>query len=516
MARLHEYKGKEILAGFKVPTPAGQTASSPDEVLAAAKALNKPVVVKAQVWTTKRAAFGGIQFADSPEEAKAKSEKLFGLKVKDFEIDTLLVEEQITIEREFYCGIIIDDSAQCPVIIFSSMGGTGIEEIAEAHPDKVAKAEIDIQTGLRDYQARNLVRKTGIHGKLQMQLAGVLVKLWQAARKYEARSAEINPLVLTGDGKVMAADCRITVDDYAVFRHPDLGIDIARELNRPPSKLDKIAYDVEKDDYRGTFYFIQMEQDFSKDDGFVGFHGAGGGGSMMSMDAAHTQGFKLANFTDTSGNPAASKVYRAAKIILSQPNILGYFGSGSGVASQEQFHSARGLAKAFIEENLSIPAVIRLGGNGEDKAVDILTTSTKGLPAPVEGYRKDDTAQFCAERLRDLVDKNVLEPEPEPGRRFVKPSFDKPYSFATLTGSITFDHGACADCDHKVCVESCIPEILKVENGVPVLAISEEDAKAGKCIECLACEMECIYHGKRGAYIDLPIAGLDEYRREVA
>ena len=125
--------------------------------------------------------------------------------------------------------------------------------------------------------------------------------------------------------------------------------------------------------------------------GLVGFHGAGGGGSMMSMDAIVNAGFTIANFTDTSGNPSASKVYRAARIILAQPDLVGYFGSGSGVASQEQFWSAYGLAKAFWELDLDIPAVIRLGGNTEDRAVEILHRMSKLLRAPVEGYRKTDT-----------------------------------------------------------------------------------------------------------------------------
>jgi len=143
-------------------------------------------------------------------------------------------------------------------------------------------------------------------------------------------------------------------------------------LDRPQTELERIAYAVEEGDYRGTFYFIQMVEDFAKGEGVVGFHGAGGGGSMMSMDAVINEGFRIANFVDTSGNPPASKVYRAARIILSQGPIDGYFGSGSGVASQEQFHSARGLVKAFLEEPLMAPTVIRLGGNAEDKAVEIL------------------------------------------------------------------------------------------------------------------------------------------------
>ncbi|MCG8608758.1 acetate--CoA ligase family protein, partial [bacterium] len=409
MARLHEYQGKELLKQFKIATPEGCLATNPQDVFDAAERLGGPVVLKAQVWTTGRAGIGGIQFAGDPESAKSKSEHIFGLRVKNFVVDRVLVEKRLNIEQEFYAGIIIDDAARQPLVIFSSTGGTGIEDIAAQHPDKVAQAAIDIVEGLQDYQARNLVRQTGLKGKLQLKIAATLVKLWNIAKSVEARSAEINPLILNDDGAIVAADCRIAIDDYAAFRHPELGIEIARELDRPPTELDKIAYDVEKNDYRGTFYFIQMEHGFQKGEGYIGFHGAGGGGSMMSMDAVSSQGFKLANFTDTSGNPPASKVYRAAKIMLAQKNIDAYFGSGSGVASQEQFHSARGLVKAFREVNLSIPAVIRLGGNSEDKAIDILENYTKDLPAPVEGFKKDDSADLCAERLRALVDAHGLE-----------------------------------------------------------------------------------------------------------
>jgi succinyl-CoA synthetase beta subunit len=142
-------------------------------------------------------------------------------------------------------------------------------------------------------------------------------------------------------------------------------IEIAREFDRPPTELEKIAYRVEEKDYRGTFYFFQMVDETAGSEKYIGFNGAGGGGSMMSMDAVLNRGFKLANYCDTSGNPPASKVYRAAKVILSQPGIMGYFASGSGVASQEQYHSARGLTKAFWKN--WIPAVIRLGGNFEKR-----------------------------------------------------------------------------------------------------------------------------------------------------
>ena len=174
-------------------------------------------------------------------------------------------------------------------------------------------------------------------------------------------------------------------DERRGYRDPlPAGVDF--EFDRPPMELEKIAYAVEANDYRGTFYFIQMAEDFQKGDGYIGFHGAGGGGSMMSMDAALRQGYKLATFVDTSGNPPASKVYRAARIVLASGPVDGYFGSGSGVASQEQFHSARGFVKAFLEAQISVPVVIRLGGNSEDKAVEILEWLNGWVSAPVEGY----------------------------------------------------------------------------------------------------------------------------------
>ena len=156
---------------------------------------------------------------------------------------------------------------------------------------------------------------------------------------------------------------------------------ISRGANHPPTQLERIAYAVEQDDHRGTFYFAQLATTAAEGSrGLAGFHRRGGGGSMMSMDALTNENFTVANFTDTSGNPSAAKVYRAARIILQQPNLVGYFGSGSGVASQEQFWSAYGLAKAFWEMQLDIPAVIRLGGNSEDRAVDILQSTAKNCP----------------------------------------------------------------------------------------------------------------------------------------
>jgi succinyl-CoA synthetase beta subunit len=518
MARLHEYQGKTLLAQKGIPIPGGRAAGSPDEARGVAAEIGGPVVVKIQAWVTGRASLGGIRFAETPDEAARAAARMLGMRVGGFTVEKVMVEERLPIEREFYAGVIVSDRERAPVVMFSSVGGTGIEEIARQHPDAVASAVVDIEHGLRDYQARNLVRHTGVHSRLQQDLAGLLVKLYDVARTWEARAAEINPLVLTTEGKLVAADCRVTVDDYAAFRHEDLGITFARELDRPPTELERIAYAVEEGDYRGTFYFIQMVEDFQGGEGVIGFHGAGGGGSMMSMDAVINEGFRIANFVDTSGNPPASKVYRAARIILSQGPIDGYFGSGSGVASQEQFHSARGLVKAFLEEPLTVPAVIRLGGNAEDKAVEILERiNSQGgghVPAPVEGYKKDDTPQFCAQRLKALVEGYTLPTEKPEGRK--KPVAQQPYTFETVTGGIvTYDHAVCATCESKVCVEECVPQILTLnEEGCPVLNITSEEAQKGRCIECLACDVACYFRGAGGGYVELPIPGLEEYRRQ--
>ncbi|MBN1956302.1 MAG: acetate--CoA ligase family protein [Anaerolineae bacterium] len=509
MARLHEFQGKALLRQFKIAVPQGGVAATPDEARTIAAEIGKPVMVKAQAWVTGRASMGGIKKAATPNEAAAAAEAMLGMKVKGFVVEQVLIEEQLDITREFYAGVIVDDRAQAPLVMFSSVGGTGIEEIAAAHPDQVASTHVDIIAGLQDYKARNLVRKTGIGGRLQRDLGGLLVQLYDVARTYEARAAEINPLVETADGKLYAADCRLTVDDYAVFRHKDLGIEIAREYDRPPTALEKIAYAVEAKDYRGTFYFIQMAEDFEQGDGYVGFHGAGGGGSMMSMDAVLRQGYKLATFVDTSGNPPASKVYRAARIVLATGPIDGYFGSGSGVASQEQFHSARGLVKAFLEAHLDIPVVVRLGGNAEDKAVEILERLNEHIPAPVEGYRKDDSPDFCAQRLAALIEAGELRDVAPPAPR---PAPQQPYSFTTVTGgTVTFDHALCATCESKICVQECVAQILSLnDDGCPELNITLAEAQKGRCIECLACEVECMFQGAGGGHIDLPIPGLDE------
>jgi ferredoxin-like protein FixX len=234
---------------------------------------------------------------------------------------------------------------------------------------------------------------------------------------------------------------------------------------------------------------------------------------MMSMDALRGHGFRIANFCDTSGNPSAAKVYRAAKIILAQRNIDAYFASGSGVASQEQYHSARGLVKAFREVRRKIPAVIRIGGNYEEDAMEILHNYTIDLPMRVEAYGRDTSATYCAGRLRELVAGWSYDDE-EPYLPYDMEDPVSSHSFETLTGKIFVDGGRCTECKEKPCISACSAGILSLESGSPVLNISKEEARKGRCTECLACEIACQFHGQGAIVIRLPIHGLKEAVQE--
>jgi len=233
----------------------------------------------------------------------------------------------------------------------------------------------------------------------------------------------------------------------------------------------------------------------------------------MSMDALVNENFTAANFTDTSGNPSSAKVYRAARIILSQPGLVGYFGSGSGVASQEQFWSAYGLSKAFWEMQLDIPAVIRLGGNSEDRAVEILQSSCNDLPATVEGYRKTDSPAFIARRFAELVE--------AAGRRQWKLRPRRVAAFVGSAWAIGFPiKGGCVWIDAsrwseiKDVVLANAFGLLRDDGGKPALAVSEAEL-AGKDSELIACEVECRRGGVEGVFVDLQIPGLEQALAQV-
>jgi succinyl-CoA synthetase beta subunit len=508
MARLHEYQGKAILAANGFNIPRGRLARTAEEAAAAAAELSDEVVIKIQAWTTGRAGIGGVAFTKKPDEVRAHAMRMLAMKVGQFPVEAVLVEEKIDIDREFFLSLALDDAARAPMIIFAGGGGTGIEERAAS----TRRIACDVNRGPLDSAVNEAVSSCGLSSAHARQLADSIRKLFTAARSVEARSLEINPLVLTKSGEFVAADCRITIDDYAVVHHPELGIEIAREFDHPPTPLERVAYAVEQNDHRGTFYFAQLATAAPKDSkGLVGFHGAGGGGSMMSMDAIVNAGFTIANFTDTSGNPSASKVYRAARIILAQPDLVGYFGSGSGVASQEQFWSAYGLAKAFWELDLDIPAVIRLGGNTEDRAVGILQRMSKLLRAPVEGYRKTDTPATIAARFAELVGSagdRKWKPRTPRAPEFIKDS--SATTFLVKNGRVWINTKQWSQI--RSAVETHSGGLIVDRKGAPAPSLPSEEF-ATKDSELLACDVECRLAGVEGFYLELDVRELNDLIR---
>lgn len=512
MARLHEYQGKRLLREHGIDVPRGAVARTADEAARAAGEIGGPVVLKVQAWVTGRKDLGGVRFADDSEAARGHAAEMLGMRFGNFPVEEVLVEELIPIRDELFVSLTIDDAAQAPILLLDLHGGTGIEERAE----QVHRLPVQLGAGLDAGEVRAILERSSIDAALRDGVADALAKVVEIARACEARSLEINPLVTTTDGRVLAADCRMTIDDYAVFRHPELGIDIARELDHPATALEREAYAIEQADHRGTFYFAQLPTDGADASrGVIGFHGAGGGGSMMSMDAVSNEGFTLANFCDTSGNPSVAKVYRAARIILSQPDIVGYFGSGSGVASQEQYHSAYGLAKAFVEMRMAIPAVVRLGGNSEDRAVEILGDACRDLPAAVEGYRKDDTPAFCAERFRSLVEAGgaggARAATPARMTRHVPAFVGAPdaISFEINGGRVWIDAARCDPATtERVCALSA-GLLAPGADGRPSLAVTAEDV-AGKDSELIACEIELHRAGTPVLFVDIPVPILDD------
>jgi succinyl-CoA synthetase beta subunit len=419
VARLHEHQGKQLLREMGVRVPQGAVATTPGEAKRIATEIDGPVAIKAQIWATGRFKAGGIQFACSPDEAEQTASKLLGSRIKGFDVQTVLVEQKVEIRQEFYAGVIVDDShkVRAPVALFSTEGGVDIEEVAREAPQRIARLVVDVRRGLRTYDAYNLALALGLSGRALCEVGQAICGLYGVFRGYDARSAEINPLVLSEGEKVYAADCRISIDDASVMRHPELGIAFPRESDRPPTELERRGWQIEADDYRGVSFFAQMAPE-AQGEGYIGYHAISGGAALLAADSLTRHGLKLANFAETSGNPTASKVYRCAKIILSQPGIEGYCLIGAVVANQDQRHHARGLVKAFREDladKNEFPVVVLLAGNKEKEALRILKDGLRDLPVRCELYGREyiHRLDFVAGRMKGLVEAYRALPEGE-------------------------------------------------------------------------------------------------------
>lgn len=412
MVRLYEYQGKQLLREMEVPVPSGKVVTTPSEAKNIAKDIGKPIVAKAQIWATDRLKAGGIKFASTPKEAEKAVAELLGSEVKGLKVEKVLVEERLDIAEEYYAGVIVDPSAarRAPVLIFSSKGGAGVEEIVAKYPQNVAQITVDVLRGVRRYDAMDLVLRTGITGRRLRTVASVITGLYKVFVKADGRIAEINPLVLTKDEKVYAVDCRITVDDSSVFRHPEFCIKVAHEATTPPTELEEISWTIEESDYRGISYFAQMVDIPVKEPGVIGYHGIGGGGAILGVDALLRQGLKVVDYSETSGNPTAAKCYRIAKLILSIPNIEGYMLGGYIVANQEQWHHAHGIVKALREkvaDRPGFPVLLLLCGNKEAESIQILKEGLSDLPIQLEIYGSEHVYKpdFLAARMTAMIEK---------------------------------------------------------------------------------------------------------------
>ncbi len=410
MARIYEHQGKQLLAGAGLRVPRGEVATTPEQAKEIARRIGKRVVIKAQVWTTGRFKAGGIKFADTPEEACVRARQVLETNIKGLPVTKVLVEELLKVAHEYYVGIVVNSSVniKAPVLVFSTEGGTGIEEVAARNPERVGKLLIDAIDGLDIGRVRDLLTRMKVEEERREELANAIWGLYRVFRDYDARSIEMNPLVWTDDGQAYAADCHVTLDDGSIFRHPEFGIEVPRDMEREPTKLEKLAWThIEESDYRGTGYFAQMVTDYRGDKVYVGFHGIGGGGSMLGAAALINKGLKIANCADTSGDPPASKVYKVVKAIFSQP-ISAYVMTGACLANQEQWYHAFALVKVLREElrdRPGFPVLILIAGNREKEAIQILKDGLKDMDIRLEIYGREYIyrSDYIGERAEKLI-----------------------------------------------------------------------------------------------------------------
>jgi succinyl-CoA synthetase beta subunit len=354
--KLFEYEAKDILAKYGIPTPQGGLATDTNQVLEVVTKLRLPVAVKAQVLVAGRGKAGGILFADSFEEAKKAGEKLLNGQIKGVTVKSVWIEEKIQVKRELYFGITTDRFNRVYVAIASGVGGMDIEEVASKTPEKVTTTPIDPQLGFPSFQARQIARKMGYSGNQISELGGILERLYLVGMDYDAELVEMNPLVETPDGRFVAADARIIIDDNALFRHPEY----KKRLLEGESELGPQELEALKNDLA-----------YVKLDGNIGVIGNGAGLVMATLDTIQYYGGKSANFLDVGGGAPSEKTAVALKIVLSDPkvkvlfiNILG------GITRCDEV--AKGILEAKERVGVTKPMVIRLVGTNEEEGKRLL------------------------------------------------------------------------------------------------------------------------------------------------
>jgi succinyl-CoA synthetase beta subunit len=363
--KLHEYQAKELLAKYGVPVPKGSVARTPEEARAAAEAVGGKAVVKAQIHGGGRGRAGGIKLVNTADEAAEAARSLLGQRLVTHQtgpggqpINEVLVEEQFEIARELYLGVVIDNSAGMPVVIASASGGMDIEEVAEQHPEKIFRQAVDPTVGFQGFQARSLAFATGLDGDLNRPAVAMITALVRAFLENDGSLAEINPLAVTTDNRLLAVDAKFSVDDNADFRHADLFEKQDKSQDDPLEVQAKEA---------GIENYVKL-------DGNIGCLVNGAGLAMATMDAIQFEGGMPANFLDigTQNDPAA--VAAALKIIGADPDVkavlINIFG---GLARTDII--AEGVVQAKREGLLPQPTVVRLAGTNVEEGTKILDES---------------------------------------------------------------------------------------------------------------------------------------------
>jgi succinyl-CoA synthetase beta subunit len=352
--KLHEYQSKKLFEKYGIPIPKGAIANNASEAKQIAEELGGRVVIKSQVLVGGRGKAGGIKLAKDPDEAKQFANKILSMEIKGLPVRKILVDEAVSIDREIYLGIVNDRSNRCPLIMASSAGGIEIEEVAHSSPEKIVKIPVNPLIGLQNFQARDIAFEIDLPKEYWKGFIQILMGLYRTYMESDATLAEINPLVLTNDKKLLALDGKMIIDDNALFRHPNL-IEF-RDLDfEAPEEIAARKY--------GLSYI--------KLDGEIGCMVNGAGLAMATMDIIKQFGGSPANFLDIGGGAGATKVAAALRIILSDSKVkvilINIFG---GITRCDEV--ARGILEAFENVKVNIPVITRLVGTNAEEGKAIL------------------------------------------------------------------------------------------------------------------------------------------------
>jgi succinyl-CoA synthetase beta subunit len=352
--KLHEYQSKKLFAEYGIAIPRGRMATTASEARQITEELGGRSVVKAQVLVGGRGKAGGIRLVATPEEAQEMATQVLAMEIKGLPVRKVLVDEAADIQEEIYLGVTNDRNRHCPVMIASSEGGVDIEEVAKRDPSRIIRLSVDPLIGLRDYQARDLAVSIELAREHWKSFIAICLALYKAYWESDATLAEINPLVITKDGRLLALDGKIVLDDNALFRHPALA-----EMR----DLDEEA-PLEQEARKYGLSYVQL-------DGDIGCMVNGAGLAMATMDVLKLHGGAPANFLDIGGGAGAEKVAAALKMIFSDPKVrAGLLNVFGGITRCDEV--ARGMLLALEQVKPEIPIVVRLVGTNEKEGREIL------------------------------------------------------------------------------------------------------------------------------------------------